>query len=258
MGKISIAQADRLAERTYTPLGYLYLSKPPEESLPIRDFRTRGDALPRRPSPNLLDTIYQMQRRQDWMRDDLIEGGADPLEFVGAYSLTDGYMEVAAAMRAALGLADGWAEERSNWSDALRFLRDRLDEVGILVVFNGVVGNNTKRKLDPDEFQGFVLVDEYAPLVFVNSATLSPRRCSPWPRGRPTFSSARRACPFLTGCCPRTWGGAVLQPGRRGVPGAAAGVAGKVLASCSIFGQPLSSSCPEIQGERHRRSASRA
>lgn len=41
-GKISIAQADKLAERTYTPLGYLYLSESPDESLPIRDFRTRG------------------------------------------------------------------------------------------------------------------------------------------------------------------------------------------------------------------------
>lgn len=169
-GKISIAQADRLAERTYTPLGYLYLSEPPDESLPIRDFRTRDDGPPKRPSQDLLDTIYQMQRRQDWMRDDLIEGGADPLEFVGAYSLTVSHAEVAAAMRAALGLADGWAEEIDTWSEALGYLRTRSDEAGILVVSNGVVGNNTRRKLDRTEFQGFALVDEYAPLVFVNAA----------------------------------------------------------------------------------------
>ena len=169
-GKISIAQADRLAARTYTPLGYLYLSKPPAEPLPIRDFRTRGDDPPKRPSPNLLDTVYHMQRRQAWMRDDLIEGSADPLEFVGAYSLTDDHTEVAAAMRTALRLPDDWAEARSGWRDALSFLRNRLDEVGVLVIFNGVVGNSTRRELDPNDFQGFALVDEYAPLVFVNSA----------------------------------------------------------------------------------------
>ena len=39
-GKISIAQADRLAASTYTPLGYLYLGEPPDDSLPIHDFRT--------------------------------------------------------------------------------------------------------------------------------------------------------------------------------------------------------------------------
>lgn len=169
-GKISIAQADKLAAKTYTPLGYLYLSEPPDESLPIRDFRTRGDGPPKRPSPDLLDTIYQMQRRQSWMRDDLIGGGADPLEFVGAYSLADSITEVASAMRDALGLHAGWAEDRPTWRDALSFLRNRLDEIGVLVVFNGVVGNSTRRKLDPNEFQGFALVDEYAPLIFVNSA----------------------------------------------------------------------------------------
>jgi len=169
-GKISIAQADKLAAKTYTPLGYLYLSEPPDEPLPIRDFRTRGDGLPKRPSPDLLDTVYKMQRRQSWMQDDLIEGGADPLEFVGAYSLMDDHTEIAAAMRVALGLTDGWGEEIDTWSEALGRLRIRSDEAGILVVSNGVVGNSTRRKLDRTEFQGFALVDEYAPLVFVNAA----------------------------------------------------------------------------------------
>ncbi len=35
---------------------------------------------------------------------------------------------------------------------------------------NGVVGNNTHRPLSVSEFRGFVLVDEYAPLAFVNGA----------------------------------------------------------------------------------------
>ena len=167
-GKISVAQADRLAQRTHTALGFLYLAEPPEERLPIPDFRTRDDVPP--PSSNLLETIYLMQRRQAWMRDDLIEGGVEPLDFIGAYGTDVHPRQVGAAMRDALQLTENWAEELGTWNDALRHLRHLVDSAGVLVSFNGVVGNNAYRKLDPNEFQGFALVDEYAPLVFVNSA----------------------------------------------------------------------------------------
>ncbi len=73
-------------------------------------------------------------------------------------------------MHNVLGLDAGWAAELSSWEAALRTLRQRMDEAGMLVVVNGVVGNNTHRPLDVAEFRGFVLVDEYAPLVFVNNA----------------------------------------------------------------------------------------
>ncbi len=167
-GRISIAQADRLAQRTHTALGLLYLTEPPKDLLPIPDFRTRDDDL--QPSVNLLDTIYLMQRRQAWMRDELIGEGARPLNFIGSYEIDGDPLEVARAMREALQLAGDWAASVFTWSDALGYLRSRAEDAGVLVVFNGVVGNNTSRKLDPDEFQGFALVDEYAPLVFVNNA----------------------------------------------------------------------------------------
>ncbi len=167
-GKISIAQVDKLAQRTHTALGFLYLTEPPEDHLPIPDFRTRDDAPP--PSSDLLETVYLMQRRQAWMRDELIGEEAAPLNFIGGYGLNDNPLQVARAIRDALQLADDWAAPMPTWSDALGHLRDKAEAAGVLVVFNGVVGNNTSRTLNPDEFQGFALVDAHAPLVFVNNA----------------------------------------------------------------------------------------
>ena len=169
-GRITFNKVDELAKHTYTPIGYLYLSEPPDDSLPIADFRTRAGGSPQRPSPNLLDTVYQMQLRQAWMREEMISQDDAPLEFVAAFRLDLSPTRVAGAMGDALQLSGGWASWEGSWTNALRTLRDHIESAGVLVVFNGVVENNTHRKLDAEEFQGFALVDEYAPLIFVNNS----------------------------------------------------------------------------------------
>src|SRR5690606_19661692 len=50
----------------------------------------------------------------------------------------------------------------------LSHLRDAIESIGVLVVINGVVGNNNTRRLNAEEFRGFVLCDDQAPLIFVN------------------------------------------------------------------------------------------
>lgn len=169
-GVISVAQVEKLAQKTHTPLGFLYLSEPPNEPLPINDFRTQKDLPLNRPSPELLDTIYTMQLRQDWMKNDLIEQGEEPLDFVNSFSVTNDSKRVAEAMRAALGIKGEWAAEAPTRQSALRSLADLAEEAGVLVFGNSLVNNNTRRKLDPEEFQGFAMADEYAPLIFINKA----------------------------------------------------------------------------------------
>src|SRR5271154_5544287 len=166
----TINQLARFAQKTMTPLGYLFLDTPPDESLPIPDFRTVGDTPVRRPSPNLLETIQAMKRRQAWMRDNLIEEGQQPLDFVGSFRPEQSVEFLAARIRERLGLNDGWSEACSTWEDALRALRAAAERAGVLVATSAVVGLNNFRSLVPQEFRGFVLSDEYAPLVFVNGA----------------------------------------------------------------------------------------
>jgi Zn-dependent peptidase ImmA (M78 family) len=169
-GELSFKKAELLAQKTHTPFGQLFLKEPPDDRLPIRDFRTVGDVPMLRPSPDLLESVFLMQRRQSWMREFLIEEGEPPLDWVGSVSLQDNAVSVAQLMRQALGRSEDWATEASTWTESLVLLCKKVEAIGVLVVINGIVGNNTHRKLDPNEFRGFALSDEYAPLVFINGA----------------------------------------------------------------------------------------
>lgn len=165
----TLRQLEKLAKETSTPLGFLFLSEVPEERLPIPHFRTLGEQATRRPSPDLLETVHTMQRRQAWMREHLVGQGEESLHFVRSARLQNDPQQVAKKIREALEVPETWAAMYRTWTEALGELRRRMEEVGIIVTASGIVGNNTRRKLDPVEFRGFVLVDEYAPLVFINS-----------------------------------------------------------------------------------------
>jgi Zn-dependent peptidase ImmA (M78 family)/transcriptional regulator with XRE-family HTH domain len=165
----TLKQLEGFAKATHTPIGYFFLPEPPEERLPIRDFRTVTQG-PLRPSADLLDTIYTMQRRQDWLREDRLECETEPLPFVGSARLSDDPSAVGQEMRRMTGLGDGWASVVSTWQEAVSELRRHIEELGIMAVINGVVGNNTHRKLSVGEFRGFALTDPYAPVIFVNGA----------------------------------------------------------------------------------------
>ena len=166
----TLRQLEALAKATATPLGYFFLDEPPEERLPIPYFRTFDENQAHPFSADLLDSVHAMQQRQFWLREYLIEQGQEKLPFVRSADLREHPVAIAERIRETLGLDDAWASSFSTWTEALKVLRETMENTGFIVVVNGIVGNNTHRKLDPGEFRGFVLVDEYAPLVFVNGA----------------------------------------------------------------------------------------
>jgi Zn-dependent peptidase ImmA (M78 family) len=172
--KPTLKQLEHFAKTARVPLGYLFLPEPPEERLPIKDLRTVGSKGVRSPSPDLLDTIYLCQRRQEWYREYAEQNGLDPIGFVGTATLGQRVEEVAEQMRRTL---DYDADARilcQDTADALRKLIERAEAAGILVMVSGVVKNITARRLDPDEFRGFALADPLAPLIFVNAADAKP------------------------------------------------------------------------------------
>ncbi|MBI5480257.1 MAG: ImmA/IrrE family metallo-endopeptidase [Deltaproteobacteria bacterium] len=166
----TLKQVERFASVTHAPIGYLFLAEPPVERIPIPDFRTVEGEQPRRPSPELLDTIYLCEQRQEWYRDFARSIGEVPLPFVGSVSPNSDVVDTAASMRHALHFDVGERARARDWAQTLSSYIGRADDLGILVMCSGVVGSNNRRALDPDEFRGFAMADPMAPLVFINGA----------------------------------------------------------------------------------------
>ncbi len=164
--KPTFKQLEEYASGTYAPIGYFFLPKPPKEQLPITDYRTIGNKELARPSPNLLDTIYICQRRQGWYQDYARSLDLDKVAIVGKATTSSDSISTASDLQKLLEFT---LEDRNgNWATVLDSLRKKIEKAGVLVMISSVVGSNTHRKLDHKEFRGFTLIDEFAPLIFIN------------------------------------------------------------------------------------------
>ncbi|HVV41442.1 MAG TPA: ImmA/IrrE family metallo-endopeptidase [Nitrobacter sp.] len=166
----TLNQLEDFARAVHVPVGYLFLTTPPEEPLPIPDFRTHDGRAVRRPSPNLLDMVYACQERQSWYRDFALAGRMPEADFVGSATLGQRAEDVAAAMAARLGFDLAARAACRTWEEALRLFITQAEKLGVLVMVSGVVLSNTHRSLDPQEFRGFALADRRAPLIFINGS----------------------------------------------------------------------------------------
>lgn len=166
----TLKQLEDFARLTRTPIGYFFLPEPPVQQLPVPDFRTRRDEAPAEPSTALLDTLYLCQQRQDWYRDYARVHGLARLDFVSSATVEDQPEQVAGEMRQILGVSVAERRTLSTWTDALRQLVSKAEDAGILVMTSSIVGSNSRRTLDAAEFRGFALVDDRAPLIFMNAS----------------------------------------------------------------------------------------
>lgn len=167
--KPTIKQLEDFAKKVYVPFGYFFLNEPPTQELPIPFFRT-NHLQDTQVSVNVYDTILQIQQRQDWLKEYLRDNEFETLSFVGKYRDSNNIYGIVKDIRNTLSLPENWANGCNTWENALGVLVEHIEDAGIYVVFNGVVGNNTHRPISVDECRGFVLVDEFAPFMFVNNS----------------------------------------------------------------------------------------
>ncbi len=166
----TLKQLEDFARAVHVPVGYLFLTSPPDEALPIPDFRTHDGRGVRRASPNLIDMLYACQERQGWYREFSLSSRMPEADFVASATLNQHPEEIAAAMTQRLGFDLPARAACRTWEEALRLFISQAEKLGVLVMVSGIVLSNTHRALDPQEFRGFALADRRAPLIFINGA----------------------------------------------------------------------------------------
>ncbi len=163
----TVKQVMKIASKTHVPFSCFYDDVVPEMSLQIPDFRTTYDGDASNPSPELYDTINLMQSRQDWLNSYRMEIGYGKLEFIGARASDRDAKRTAEEIRGLLRLDNGWARPLKA-DEAVRRLRESIEALGVCT-FAGSYFHHSSRAYDVNEFRGFVLTDDYAPVIFVNT-----------------------------------------------------------------------------------------
>ena len=159
----SFNQLLKIAKQFDIPVGLLLLDKPVKKSISEMKFRTINSEYKARVSSELNDTISEMQEKQDFLKEQI---GSD-LDFVGKFSIKDNYKLVANFIEKELNLTPQFYLKITK-NNYFKFLRSKINELGIFVFLNGKVKDNTHRPLSIEEFRGFVLLDNKAPIIFIN------------------------------------------------------------------------------------------
>lgn len=166
--KPTFKQVQNFAKKFYLPLGYMFLQEPPIEQPPITFFRKTVEA---KQNINVDETVELLSERQVWLSNYLKTNEYPKLEFVGKFKNAQNkdIESICNYAKKILNLNDNWAFGFYSEREAINKLVSVLEDVGIITVFNGVVGNNTQRPIDVNACRGFALVDDYAPFIFVNA-----------------------------------------------------------------------------------------
>lgn len=162
-------QLEKVSKALGIPFGYFFLQTPPNEDLSIVEYRTIDSIALTKPSRNLIDTLHDMEQIQDWMHNYLLSIESDKLKFVGALKNETSSIDIAKYIRQLLGIKTDWFKSTKTFDESFSLLRNAMSNAGVIVMMSGIVENNTHRPLQIDEFRAFALVNEYAPLIFINS-----------------------------------------------------------------------------------------
>jgi Zn-dependent peptidase ImmA (M78 family) len=165
----TVKKLEAFAKSVNLPFGYLFLEKAPKEQVPFPVFRGEAGRTDRF-DLNIYDTVSSLQLRQDWLEDYLQENEIDTCKYIRCVTIQTPIGETVGKLRSMLGLQPRWAFGLARTEAAVAKMTEALENAGVFVAYNGVVGNNTHRPISVSECRGFALANDTAPYIFVNSS----------------------------------------------------------------------------------------
>jgi len=164
----TVKQLEKFAKKIHVPFGFLFLTNPPIEGLPIVFYRSNGEVIKNTPLV-VKDLVNLIKSRQEWLREYLIDNNYNSLDFV---SSLNNYQKItpikgAELIRKALKLNKTWYSETTK-NRSFRYWIDKIEQNRIFVVSTGYVLNN-KRTVDVNICKGFTLIDNFCPFIYINT-----------------------------------------------------------------------------------------
>ncbi len=156
----TIRQAQNLAKAYKRPFALFFLTDIPNDFQPLQDFRKVGS---KELSTSSIFIIREIQQKQAWISEVNEDNDEETIPFVGKFSLKDNPIIVAQDILSTLNINP--LDYNAN-NPILEWI-DKAESNGIFISRTSFI--HSRLKLDSREIQGFAIVDNYAPFVFINS-----------------------------------------------------------------------------------------
>lgn len=166
--RLTVRQLRILSNAYRRPLAFFYLPQPPPKSTILRDFRRPAQEAPEPESPKLRYEIRRARYRRRVALDLFEELGQRVPEFTAKASLQDNTFDVAARLRALLGVEQAQQRDFKDEYEALNTWRAAIEKAGVAVF--------QASEVDSKEMLGFSLSEPLLPVIVLNMGDLPVRR----------------------------------------------------------------------------------
>jgi Zn-dependent peptidase ImmA (M78 family) len=157
----------RMAKAYRRSLLVFYLPEPPRTGDRGQDFRTVPGAPPPLFNPNLDALIRDVRGRQTIVRGLLEETDPQPVDFIGAASMSGGTEKLANWIRQRLTFSLDEFRRQATVELSFSYLRGKIEAAGVYVLLMGNLGSNHSN-ISVDTFRGFAIADPVAPFIVIN------------------------------------------------------------------------------------------